>query len=108
KIQANRDALGATIASLYVNGKTSPLEMLASSKNVSDFLNQQEYRTSVRDELTSTIKEIKELKQELEDKRAAVEKVLNDQKAARDNLAAKEAEQQQLLNATRNDEAAYQ
>lgn len=108
KIQVNRDALGTTIASLYVNGRTSPLEMLASSKNVSDYLNQQEYRTSVRDQLSATIKEIKKLKQQLEDKKAEVKKVLDSQKASRDELAAREAQQQQLLNRTRNDEATYQ
>lgn len=108
RIQDNRDALGVTIADLYVNGKTSPLEMLASSKNVSDYLNQQEFQTSIRDQLTDRIKEIKQLKKELDDKKAAVEKVLNDQKAARDTLAAKEAEQQAILNQTRNDEAVYQ
>lgn len=108
RIQENRDALGVTIADLYVNGKTSPLEMLASSKNVSDYLNQQEYRTGIRDQLTDTIKEINKLKKELDEKKSSVEKVLNDQKAARDTLAAKEAEQQAVLNQTRNDEATYQ
>ena len=34
KIKDNQDALGETIANLYVDGKISPLEMIASSKNV--------------------------------------------------------------------------
>jgi len=38
KIKDNQDALGETIANLYVDGKISPLEMIASSKNVSDYL----------------------------------------------------------------------
>lgn len=108
KVQDNRDALGTTIADLYVNSKTSPLEMLASSSNVSDYLNQQEYQTSIRDQLTSTIKEIKKLKQELEDKKTEVDKVLSSQKSARDELAAREAQQQELLNKTQSDEATYQ
>ena len=108
KIQDNRDALGTTIANLYVNGKVTTLEMLASSKNVGDYLNQQEYRSSVRDDLTARIKEIKDLKTKLTEQQKQVEVVLNDQKSARDNLSAKETEQQNILNSTQNDEAVYQ
>lgn len=108
KIKDNQDVLGDTIADLYVDAKISPLEMLASSKNISEYLDKQEYRNSVRDQLTSTIAEIKELKIQLDQQKTDVEKILNDQKDQRDTLAAKESEQQSLLNRTNNDEAAYQ
>lgn len=107
KIQDNRDALGETIANLYVDGQISPIEMLASSNNVSDYLDKQEYRNSVRDELLSTIGEIKELKAQLEAQKAEVGKVLDEQKFKRDELASKEAVQQKLLNDTKGDANAY-
>lgn len=108
KIQESQDALGDTIASLYIDGKVSPIEMLASSKNVSDYLDKQEYRTAIRDELTSTIKTIKQLKQELSDKQAQVAKVLEEQKVAQANLQDRQNQQQALITQTNNDEAAYQ
>lgn len=108
KIKDNQDALGETIANLYVDEKISPLEMLASSKNISDYLDKQEYRNSVRDQLTSTIKEIKDLKAQLDTQKADVEKILAEQKSERDTLVAKENEQQGLLNKTKNSETAYQ
>ena len=108
KIKDNQDGLGTTLADLYIDGDVSPIEMLASSDNITDFLNKQEYRTSVRNQLSSTIKTVKELKQQLVTKKADVEKVLNEQKVARDSLLAKETEQANLLNRTQNDEAAYQ
>ncbi|MFZ2126275.1 MAG: CHAP domain-containing protein [Candidatus Microsaccharimonas sp.] len=107
-IKDNQDGLGTTIADLYVDGNVSPIEMLASSDNITDFLNKQEYRNSVRDQLSSTIKTVKQLKLELDEKKVAVEKVLNEQKSARDSLAAKESEQAGLLSRTRNDESTYQ
>lgn len=107
-IQNNQDALGDILADLYVDDSISPLEMLASSKNIGDYVDKQEYRSSVRDQLTSTIDKIKDLKQQLEKQKADLEEVLNKQKSARDALAAKEAEQQSLLSRTRNDEATYQ
>lgn len=108
KIKENQDALGDTIADLYVDDEISPIEMLASSESIGDFLNKQEYRNAVKDELSSTIKTVKELKAKLTDQKKEVEKVLAEQKAARDELADKEAEQANLLAQTRNDEATYQ
>lgn len=104
----NQDALGSTLASLYVDDDISPVEMLASSKDISEFLNKQEYRNSIKKELSSTINTVKDLKVQLTGQKTEVEKVLNEQKAARDSLAAKENEQANLVAQTRNDEAAYQ
>lgn len=108
KIEQNRDALGVTIADLYVDDKISPLEMLASSNNIGDYLDKQEYRLSIRDELSATINEIKELKAKLEAQKVDVKKVLDDQTFKRDELESKEAAQQKLLDQTKGSEQAYQ
>lgn len=108
EIKENQDALGTTIANLYVSDEVSPIEMLASSENIGDFFNKQEYRSSVKSELTGTIKKVKTLKLKLDDQKVEVEKVLAEQKSARDSLVAKEAEQSNLLARTQSDESAYQ
>jgi peptidoglycan hydrolase CwlO-like protein len=108
KIQQNKDALGTTIANLYVDGSVSPLEMLASSKNISDYLDKQQYQNSVRDQLTSTIKTINDLKTKLDAEKIDVEKVLSTQKDARATLITKENDQANLLAQTQGQEAAYQ
>lgn len=108
QIKDNQDGLGSTLADLYIDGEVSPIEMLASSENITDFLNKQEYRNTIRDQLSATIKKVKQLKAELSQKKSEVEKVLAEQKAARDQLVAKETEQANLLSSTRNDETTYQ
>ena len=108
QIKENQDALGATLADLYVGDDVSPVEMLASSQNIGDYLDKQEYRNSVKDELGNTIKKVKTLKQQLSDQKEEVTKVLNEQKQARDSLTAKETEQATLLAKTQNDESSYQ
>jgi surface antigen len=108
QILDNQNALGSTLASLYVDDDISPVEMLASSKDISEFLNKQEYRNSIKKELSSTINRVKDLKVQLSAQKTDVEKVLNEQKSARDLLAAKESEQANLVAQTRNDEATYQ
>lgn len=108
QIKDNQDALGKTIADLYVDDSISPVEMLASSNNISDYLNKQEYRNSVKDQLSSTIKKVKDLKVQLSAQRDDLSKVLAEQKSSRDELASREAEQANLLTQTQNNEANYQ
>lgn len=107
KIADNRDALGETIADMYLDDTISPLEMLASSDSIGDYVDKQEYRAEIRDNLTGTIDQIKQLKEKLEEQKVAVERTLLDQKNSRKALAAKESEQQTLLAETRNSESAY-
>lgn len=107
-IADNKDALGEIIASMFVDDNITPIEMLASSKNIGDFLDKQEYQSSIRDQLTSTIAKVKQLKVELESKRIEVEKVLADQNTQKAALVAKQNEQQALLDQTQGQEAAYQ
>lgn len=108
QIADNRDALGEVIADLSVEGEISPLEMLASAKNISDYVDKQTYQSAMQDELKSTIDRIKELKAQLERQKQQTEELLANQKRSRDALAAKQAEQQRLVNETRGQEAAYQ
>ncbi len=107
KIADNQDALGTTIADLYVSSKVSPLEMLASSTSISDYVDKESYKNAVKDNLTSTIDSIKRLKRELETKKKDVDRVLAEQQFARNELAAKEYQQAQLVSQTRGQEAAY-
>ncbi len=108
QIVNNKDALGATIANMYVDGNVTPIEMLASSSSISDYMDKQEYQASIRDQLTATIKTINDLKVQLNKQKSDQEKILADQKAERDDLAQKTSQQQYLLDQTQGQEAAYQ
>lgn len=108
KIKDNQNALGDTIANLYVDQSVTPLELIANSKNISDFLDKQEYRNSIRDQLTATISQIKDLKTQLDKQKTDVADVLAKQNAQKASLDASRAQQQTLLNQTQGQEAAYQ
>ncbi|HUC96337.1 MAG TPA: CHAP domain-containing protein [Candidatus Saccharimonadales bacterium] len=108
QIKDNQDALGVTIANMYVDDKISPIEMLASSKTISDYMDQEEYQSSIRDQLTSTISKIKDLKSQLIKQQTAVKTVLDEQSGQKASLTAKQAQQQDLLNQTQGQESAYE
>lgn len=107
EIKNSQDALGDTIADMDIDGNISPLEMLASSKNIGDYVDKQEFQSSIRDELSTTIKRITQLEKDLVKKKADTEKVLANQKNSRDALAAKEAEQAAILAETQGQQDAY-
>lgn len=108
QIQQARVTLGNTLADIYIDDQISPLEMLASSKTIGDFVDRQEYRSAIRDRLSQKIEEIQELKVALEGQKTDVERTLGDQTNARSALAAKEAEQQRLIAETQGQQSAYQ
>lgn len=106
-IEKNREALGEILADIYVDDQISPLEMLASSDNIGDFIDKQAQRATLRQGLNDRIKEIKELQKKLEEDKKSVENVLKDQESQQAQLASKQAEQQQLITETRNDQSVY-
>lgn len=108
RIKDNQAALGDTIADLYIDNKISPLEMLASSKNIGDYVDKETYRNSVRDQLTKAIDVIKKLKKDLEQQKTDVQRTLADQTNSRKALSDKEAERSVILAQTRGQESAYQ
>lgn len=108
KIASNKDALGHTIADMYISDTISPLEMVAGSKNIGDYVDKQAYQSSVSDQLQRTITEINTLKSQLESKKKDVERVLADQKSQQSALADKASEQSKLLADTQGQESAYQ
>ncbi len=107
-IAANKSALGETIADIYVDENISPLEMLASSKNIGDYVDKQAYQMTVQDTLNETIDTINELKAKLEKQKKDVERVLGEQKLARGALVEKENEKATLIAKVRGKESAFQ
>lgn len=108
KIAENKAVLGKVIVDIYANDEVSPIEMLASSKNIGDFVDKQEYRSSMRSSLNEKIKSIKALEQKLERSKSEITAVMEQQKGQKADLAAKESRQADLVAKTRGDEAAYQ
>ena len=108
KLERQKRTLNKTIAQIYANGDTTPIVMLASAKNVGEYITAQEVRNSVRDQMKSAMDQVKKIKAELVAQKTEIEQVLNDQNQQKQVLAAKEAEQANLVAQTRGEEAAYQ
>ena len=105
ELDRQKAILGENIKAMYLEGQISTLEMLASSKDLSDFVDKQEYRNSVSDKIKTTVQKITDLKQQLAKQKQEVEQLLVDQRAMNVQLDAQRAEQATLLAANESQQA---
>ncbi len=107
QIAQQKDGLGKNLRSMYVDGSITPLEMVASSKSISDFIDKQEYRNKIRDAIQESLKQIKDLQAKLTQQRQDVDHVLADQRSLQSSLADQENQKTQILAQTQGQEDAY-
>lgn len=106
-LDKQRKTLGENIKAMYLEGDISTLEILASSNNLSDFVNKQTYRNAVQDKIRITLDKINALKQQLVSQKNAVDALLAQQQSIRAQLANDVAQQSQMLAYTEGQKAAY-
>ncbi|MGH7195679.1 MAG: CHAP domain-containing protein [Candidatus Saccharimonadales bacterium] len=107
KLNKQKQILGSDIKSMYVNGQMSTIEELASSKNLSSFVDAQTYRNAVQNEVQSTLKQISKLQNKLNDQKQQVSQLLNGQQLQSKQLAADKQQQTQLLALNHQQQASY-
>lgn len=92
RLEEQRVLLSANIRSMYIEGDISPLEMLASSSNISDFVDKQEYRDRIKESIVEIVGQVEKLKKQLDEQKKEVTAILAEQKALKGTLDAKEGE----------------
>jgi len=97
ELTKQRDLLGQNIRAMYVEGDISTLEMLASSKDLSEFVDKQQYRTSVQEKIKETLTKITDLKHQLSGQRETLQRRLDDSKRNQTELAKQRSDQNELL-----------
>lgn len=97
ELTKQRTLLGENIRAMYIQGDITTIEMLASSKDLSDFFDKQQYRESVRSKIKTTLDKVTQLKIELDTKRKTVQATLDEQQALSDQLATQRAEKDRVL-----------
>ncbi|MBR0482613.1 CHAP domain-containing protein [Candidatus Saccharibacteria bacterium] len=108
RIEKNSTTIGLIIEQYYFNSRVSTVERLASSENFASFVDTEVNLGGISDTLSGIVEENRNLKAELEVKRHDAELILEDLDNQKNQLAAKEVEQANLLAQTKLSEASYQ
>ncbi|HEU4914026.1 MAG TPA: CHAP domain-containing protein [Candidatus Saccharimonadales bacterium] len=107
ELERQKEILGENIRVMYVDGQMSTIEMLATSKNLSDFVDKEEYRTAVKNKIQLTLKQIAVLQNQLNEQKNQVEALLKEQQAQQAQLAASRAEQSRMLTYNQSQQSVY-
>lgn len=107
ELAKQKDLLGKNIRAMYVEGDISTLEMLASSNDLSEFVDKQQYRESVKDKITETLTKINDLKHQLKGQKEQVDSLIKEQENQRAQLAASQREQNNLLSYNQGQQAEF-
>ena len=107
QIAQQKQVLGSDIKAIYVNGQMTTLEQLASSNNISDFVNAETYRNAVQNKIQSTLTQINVLEAQQQTQETQVSQLLNTQQAQQGQLATAEAQQASLLTYNQQQQGNY-
>ncbi|MGH7157676.1 MAG: CHAP domain-containing protein [Candidatus Saccharimonadales bacterium] len=107
ELARQRKVLGADIKAMYVDGDISTIEMLATSKNLSDFVDKEAYRNAVQKQIQETLKKINKLQAELQVQKDEVDNLLLQQRAQQQQLDENRREQSRLLALNQQQQAEF-
>ncbi len=105
ELEKQKELLSANIRAMYIEGDITTLEMLASSNDLSEFVDKQQYRDSIKNKVSTTLKAINDLKHKL---RAQKDEVVNRKKdieKQQETIVERRAEQNSILNLNATDRA---
>jgi peptidoglycan DL-endopeptidase CwlO len=107
EIVIKKASLSDDVKTMYINGSMTTIEELATSKNLSEYVDKQEYQTVVQNQLTNIIQQITALEITLQQQKAQVEQLLTAQNAQDAQLSAAQAQQAQLLSLNQQQQDSY-
>lgn len=107
EMERQKAILKDNIRMIYKQGSISPLEVVASSRNLSDFVSQQEYLGAIKNKVNDNLAKIDQLKKDLDVKKGQLSAQSQQQKEVYDGIATKRAEQSSILARTQGEESNY-
>ncbi|HSW78851.1 MAG TPA: CHAP domain-containing protein [Candidatus Babeliales bacterium] len=106
-LEHEKEVLGVNIKTMYLEGDITTLEILASSRDLSDFVNKQEYRNTVSNKVKDSVDKINALKAQLTKQQNELQSLLADQQKQQSQYQAQQNQQAQLLSYTESQKASY-
>ncbi len=107
EITAKKATLADDVKTMYIDGQMTTIEELATSQNLSDFVDKQQYQAVVQNQLDAIIQQINTLQAQLQSQKLQVTGLISTEQAQNSQLANAQAQQQQLLSYNQSQQDAY-
>ncbi len=98
ELDEQKRIMGINIKAMYLEGDISTIEMLATSKDLSDYFDKQQYRNTVENKIKDSLDKITALRQQLKEQQTQLNDLILQQTNLQAQLGAQKAEQDRLLN----------
>lgn len=107
ELDHQRQVLASDVKAMYVDDQMTTIEMLATSKNLSDYVDKEEYRQTVQNKIRDTMAQIAALQKTLNAQKTEVDNLLVTEKTQQGQLDSERAQQAKLLAYNSSQQAAY-
>jgi peptidoglycan hydrolase CwlO-like protein len=107
QIVQQKQFLSQDIESMYVNGQMTTLEMLATSSNLSSFVDAEAYSGAVQDKLQGLLTKIAQTESQLETQKTQLEQTLATTQQQQSTLSSAQSQQSSLLGLNQSQQASY-
>jgi surface antigen len=105
QLATKKSILDEEVRAIYQDSQTTPLEMLASSQNLSDFVDKQQYNDQIKDHIQDELAQITQLEGQLEQQQTALNVQISQDTGLSATLGQQEGQQAQLLAEAQGNEA---
>lgn len=107
-LRRQRQLLGVNVRKMYVEQDMTTLEMLASSHDLSHYVDQEQYRSSLQEKINDSSNRIKKLAGEMNREKKAVENMLADQRTMQERMVRQSARAEKLLGLNKEQQRVFQ
>jgi peptidoglycan DL-endopeptidase CwlO len=97
EIEEQLELLGVNIRQMYLDDQMTTLEKLASSKNLSEFVDKEHYRMTIQAKIKESTEKIERLRKDQIEHKAKVDKLLQDQEQMKKRNEDSKKKQNELL-----------
>lgn len=108
KMAEKKAVLGEYLRNDYFLSKTSTIEVLVGSNSLSEFVDKREYLEQSQDKINDLLKDIKKDRDELNRRKAELDRLKQNQEAKQTELSVQKAAKDQLLQQTRGEQARFE
>jgi hypothetical protein len=107
KITQNKSYLADDLKTMYIEGSMTTIEELASSQNLSTYVDKEEYQSVIQNKITSLLSTIQQLEAQSQEKKEQVTQMLQTEQGQENTVAADQAAENQLLAANQSQQSQY-
>lgn len=107
KITEEKRLLGIDLKNMYIDGQLSTIEQLATSKNLSDYVDKAEGQAAIQNKIHTLIDEIAALQVSLGKQKAELDQLIVSEEQQHAQLASAQAQQQSMLSYNQSQQDSY-